>query len=239
MHAQEQDPSKPVIVLAAHGERGGARDDERLKTLAEAVNASVPGAEVTWTRVNDEQETEALFRRLDGRDLIVLPLLFSDGFFFEKRLRPHVRGPGQLLLEPLAFWPEFPVFLADNLAARLLGRLADPRVVLVAHGSGKSDASARAAARVAEGMQKRFGQIQPAFLEEEPFAQDAISAIASPYAIVGLFFGAGMHGEDDFSRLISGAPTPPEAHFTVGELPGLTDLVARKALAALAKLQAG
>ena len=171
--------------------------------------------------------------------MVVLPLLFSDGFFFQQRLKPHVGGPRQHLFEPLAFWPEFPVFLADNLAARLLGRLADPRVVLVAHGSGKSDASARAAAKVAEGMQKRFGQIQPAFLEEEPFAQDAISAVVPPYAVVGLFFGAGMHGEDDFSSLISGAPAPPETHFTVGELPGLTDLVARKALAGLAKLQAG
>ena len=80
--------------------------------------------------------------------------------------------------------------------------------------------------------------MEPGFLEEAPFAADLLGEVEPPFAMVGLFFGAGMHGGEDFARLVNEAPNQPVVNFTVGELPGLADLVARKALQELAKLEA-
>lgn len=231
--------AKPAVILAAHGERGGAGDNERLQKLADDVAAAVPHADVGWVLVNEQDAVPRCLAEVGESPTVLLPLLFSDGFFHQERLRPHVVGSHRRLADVLAFWPEFPVFLADNLAHRLAARLVDPRVVLIAHGSSKSRASAEAAGHVAAALQDRFGQVTTAFLEEAPFAADVLEEADPPYAMIGLFFGAGMHGAEDFSRLAANAPNRPAAKFTVGELPGFADLVTHKALQELAKLEAG
>ena len=169
----------------------------------------------------------------EARPLLVLPLLFSDGFFFGQRLKPHISGPGLTLAPPLALWRSFAPFLADNLALRTISHAADPRVVLVAHGSKQTGRSAACARLVAQAMQARYGRIEAAFLEEEPFANDVIARTEQPWAAVGLFFGDGMHGGEDFDVLVSTAKHRPVAAFTVGELPGLPGLVAAEARALL------
>ncbi len=139
----------------------------------------------------------------------------------------------------MALWPGFAPFLADNLALRLISHSADPRVVLVAHGSKTPGRSAECARRVAGLLQARYGRIETGFLEEAPFARDIIARIEPPYAVVGLFFGAGLHGAEDFDVLVSTSPAVPAAAFTVGDLPGLSGLVASQAEAMLSDLAAG
>lgn len=231
--------AKPAVILAAHGERGGAGDNERLQKLADDVAALTPQADVGWVLVNEADAVPRCIAEVGKRPTVFLPLLFSDGFFYRERLVPHVVGAHRKLADVLAFWPGFPIFLADNLAHQLAAQLVDPRVVLIAHGSGKSTASSDAARRVAASLQDRFGEVSMAFLEEAPYAADVLCEVDPPFAMVGLFFGAGMHGAEDFGRLVAEAPNRPAAAFTVGELPGLADLVSRKALQELAKLEAG
>lgn len=230
---------RPVVILAAHGERGGAGDNQRLQSLADAVAEDLPEADVAWVLVNDPEAVPRFLEAIGERPAVFLPLLFSDGFFYRERLKPYVIGSSRHLSEPLAFWPEFSVFLADNLAHRLAAQLADPRIVLVAHGSKSSSASADAARSVAGALQGRFGRVEPAFLEEAPLAQQALKEVDPPFAMIGLFFGDGMHGGEDFARLVSEAPNRPVVSFTIGELPGLADLVGRKARQELEKLRAG
>jgi sirohydrochlorin ferrochelatase len=138
----------------------------------------------------------------------------------------------------MALWPGFAPLLADNLALRLISRSADPRVVLVAHGSKTPGASAVSARKVAAQMQTRYGQVDVGFLEEAPFARDVIARTRPPYSLIGLFLGEGLHGAGDFDELVASAPHPPVAAFTAGELPGLARLIADEAqqrLAALAR----
>jgi sirohydrochlorin ferrochelatase len=137
-----------------------------------------------------------------------------------------VRGPKQILAQPFALWPAFAPFLADNLGHRLLARRADPRVILVAHGSRTPGPSSASANHLARQLQARYGRIEAAFLEEPPFAAEVIAAAEAPYALVGLFFGAGLHGVEDFDHLAAMARHVPEAAFTVGDLPGLASLLA-------------
>jgi sirohydrochlorin ferrochelatase len=225
---------RPVILLAAHGERGGAANNERLAGIVDQVAQALPEADVGSVLVNVAGVVERAVEACGTRRLIVLPLLFSDGFFFERRLRPFVAGPARTLAQPMALWPGFAPFLADNLALRTISHSADPRGVLLAHGSKQTGRSAACARIVAKQMQARYGRIEVAFLEEPPFAQDVIAAAEAPWSAVGLFLGDGMHGRTDFDVLVSTAPRPPVAAFTAGELPGLPGLVVAEARACLA-----
>ncbi len=225
---------RPVILLAAHGERGGAANNARLAGLVEQVGAAIPGADVGSMLVNVEGVVERTLEACGARPVICLPLLFSDGYFFEKRLKPYFSGTGRTLAPPMALWRGFAPFLADNLALRTISHAADPRVVLVAHGSKQTGRSAACARIVAREMQARYGRIEVGFLEEAPFAADVVAAAEPPWVAVGLFLGEGMHGGVDFDVLVSNAIHSPTAAFTAGELPGLANLIAAEARSLLA-----
>lgn len=220
---------RPVILLAAHGERGGAANNARLAGIVERVGAAVPEADVGAILVNVDGVVERAVRACGARRLLVLPLLFSDGYFFAGRLKPFVAGAGRELAPPLALWRSFAPFLADNLALRTISQSADPRVLLVAHGSKKPGRSAACARLVAQAMQVRYGRIATGFLEEAPYAVDVAAAMEPPWAAVGLFLGEGLHGREDFDVLAATAKHRPVAAFTVGELPGLPGLIAAEA----------
>lgn len=230
---------RPVILLAAHGERGGAAKNARLAEVVEAVGRAIPEADVGSVLVNVEGVVEKTLAACGQRPVLCLPLLFSDGFLHAERLKPHFEGGLRRLAPPLAQWPGFAPFLADNLALRLISHSADPRVVLVAHGSKAPGASAATARRVAGRMQARYGHVEVGFLEEPPFARDVIAGIEPPWSAIGLFFGEGLHGSADFDRLVVEAPVRPVAAFTAGELPGLAQLVAAEAQQRLAGLVRG
>mgnify|MGYP006374891939 CR=1 FL=1 len=121
---------RPVILLAAHGERGGASKNERLAQITEAVGKSIPEADVGSVLVNVEGAVERTLAACGERPVLCLPLLFSDGYFYEQRLRPSFGGKSHRLAAPLALWRSFAPFLADNLALRLISQSADPRVVI-------------------------------------------------------------------------------------------------------------
>lgn len=220
---------RPVILLAAHGERGGAANNARLGAIVEAVRALVPEADVGSVLVNVEGLTEKTLEACGTRRVLCLPLLFSDGYFYEKRLKPAFVGGAHVLAPPLALWRSFAPFLADNLALRTISHSADPRVVLVAHGSKQTGRSAVCARQVAALMQARYGRIEVGFLEEPPFAGEVVARTEAPWSAIGLFLGEGMHGGEDFDVLVSTAPNRPVAAFTAGELPGLPGLIAAEA----------
>lgn len=221
--------ARPVILLAAHGERGGAANNARLAAIVDRAGALIPEADVGSILVNVEGVVERAIAACEARPVLVLPLLFSDGFFFETRLKPFVAGPGRTLAPPLALWASFAPFLADNLAHRTISHSVDPRVVLVAHGSKQPGRSAACAQHVAQAMQARYGRIETGFLEQEPFAADVIARTEPPWAAIGLFLGEGLHGGEDFDVLVTAARHTPVAAFTVGELPGLPGLIAAEA----------
>ena len=225
---------RPVILLAAHGERGGAANNARLAGIVQAVGAMVPEADVGSVLVNVEGVVERAVAACGTRPVLCLPLLFSDGFFYERRLKPVLLGPNHLLAPPLALWRSFAPFLMDNLALRTISHAADPRVVLVAHGSKQTGRSAACARQVAGLMQGRYGRLEVGFLEETPFATAVVGAVEPPWSAIGLFLGEGMHGGEDFDVLVATAKHPPIAAFTAGELPGLPGLIAAEARERLA-----
>ena len=220
---------RPVILLAAHGERGGAANNARLAGIVDAVSALVPEADVGSVLVNVEGVTERALAACGERTVLCLPLLFSDGYFYEQRLKPVFTAANHRLAPPLALWRSFAPFLADNLALRTISHAVDPRVVLVAHGSKQTGRSAACARQVAGLMQARYGRLEVGFLEEAPFAAEVVAQAEAPWSAIGLFLGDGMHGGEDFDVLVSTAKHRPVAAFTAGELPGLAGLIAAEA----------
>ncbi len=220
---------RPVILLAAHGERGGAANNARLAGIVDTVGAMLPEADVGSILVNVEGVVERALAACGSRPVLCLPLLFSDGFFFERRLKPVFVAANHTLAPPLALWRSFAPFLMDNLALRTISHAVDPRVVLVAHGSKQAGRSAACARQVAGLMQARYGRLEVGFLEEAPFAADVVARAERPWSAIGLFLGEGMHGREDFDVLVATARQQPLAAFTVGELPGLSGLIAAEA----------
>lgn len=220
---------RPVILLAAHGERGGAANNARLAKLVEHVGGEIPDADVGSILVNVEGVAERTLAACGGRQAHHLPLLFSDGYFFAQRLKPFFVAAEHDLAPPLALWRSFAPFLADNLALRTISHAADPRVILVAHGSKQTGRSAACARQVAGLMQARYGRIEVGFLEEAPFARDLATVVEPPWSAIGLFLGEGMHGGEDFDVLVATARNAPVAAFTAGELPGLANLIVAEA----------
>lgn len=225
--------ARPLILLAAHGERGGAANNNRLASLVQEVGERFSEADVASVLINVEGAVDAAIHAAGLRPLLVLPLLFSDGFFFERRLKPHVgrgaAGARQRLAPPLALWPSFAPFLSAQLAMRLDVRGMRPDLVLVAHGSQPSGRSAACARDLAARMAPAWGAVRTGFLEEAPSADDVMAGAGASYAAIGLFFGAGLHGAEDFERLVREARTAPLEAFTVGALPDLPGYIAAEA----------
>jgi sirohydrochlorin ferrochelatase len=220
---------RPVILLAAHGERGGAASNARLAGIVGEVGAALPDVDVGSILVNVEGVVERALAACGPRRVVCLPLLFSDGYFYQQRLKAAFLAPQHTLAPPLGLWRTFAPFLCDNLALRTISHAADPRVVLVAHGSKETGRSAACARALAGLMQASYGRVEVGFLEEAPQASDVIARTEPPWSAIGLFLGEGLHGSEDFDVLISTARRAPVAAFTAGELPGLSGLIAAEA----------
>ncbi len=205
---------RPAIVLAAHGERRGTGENRRLQTLAGELQRRIPEAKVVWALVNEAGSVGEAIAASGASRAIVLPALFSDGFFFD-RLTSEVQGAGQVVAPPMALWPGFVPFLNDQLPG------TQP-LLLVAHGSKRPGRSAAVALEIAAGLRASGRKVQCGFLEEAPFAAQVAAAMPGPFTLAGLFLGQGLHGGEDF-RALAALPGV-QAAVTVGEMPGLDDL---------------
>jgi sirohydrochlorin ferrochelatase len=166
----------------------------------------------------------------------VLPLLFSDGYFYSERLAPLLASLGIAVWPPLIDWPRFAPFLIDAIASHAAASTGEPVILMVGHGSSRDERAAKAAERLAIRLSSRFRDVRRCFLEQPPFALEAFGRIDASYAAVGLFLGAGLHGGEDFPALVSAAPSPPQFAFTVGRLKGLGELIAHEARDAIDRL---
>jgi hypothetical protein len=222
------------VYLAAHGERGGAGDDRRLFALANETAARLQDADVRPLLLGDAAGLRSELESMRSRSLI-LPLLFSDGFFYSSRLMGANDGLPHRIAEPLAFWPALPDLLVQE-QRRRRGEARPGQTVLVAHGSRTPGRSAACALDLAARLAPHIGPVDVAFLEQPPLARERIAQIAGPWSAIGLFFGDGLHGRDDFSEALAAAPAPPLSAFTVGEARGLADMLAAQARVELAAM---
>jgi sirohydrochlorin ferrochelatase len=228
--------SSLAVVLAAHGDRGGASPNAALEAQAAAVRA-LTGLHVSTGVLKGERTIEQALAEAAGTGptaIAVYPLFMADGYFVQK-VRERIEAAGLTmnakLLIPLGLDPGLPDLVVREAltAAKTAG--IDPagaRLLIVGHGSKLGPASAtatrKAAARAA--LARRFAGVTTAFLEEEPFVEETLRATSAPTVVVGYFFGNGMHGGEDVPDAI--AETGANAVYTgaIGNSPAVAPLIA-------------
>lgn len=205
------------MLIVAHGDRGGSGDNRLVNTLAANLRRSDRFVAVGAGYLRGEQPFEEvaveLLNSVASCRLRVLPLLMSDSYYtrqaIPQRLGLGIPDMAQIIIDPpIGLHPRLPNFIAAESAAALERSGIEPanaRLLLVAHGSTKSTASADATRRVAGmvALTKKFAAVEVAFLEEPPFLSDQLRNLSGPLCVFGLFVGEGLHGGEDLPRAVA------------------------------------
>jgi len=236
-----------AVVLASHGDRGGAAPNAALVAQAEATRA-LTGLRVVTGVLKGEPTIEQALAEIAATGvshISVYPLFMADGYFVQKvRERVLAAGivPEPKMLVPLGLDPGLPDVLIQEsmVAARAAGfDPAGTRLLVVGHGSKLGPASATATRKAATraALARKFASVTTAFLEEEPFVEDVLRASAAPTVVAGFFFGNGMHAGEDVPDAI--AETGANAVYTgaIGNSAGVASLIAAALLSEAASIE--
>lgn len=225
--------SNPAVLLAAHGETGGAQNNALLARVAAKVAQQLPDRPVTCGVLSGAPALEDALAELSGCDLLVHPFFMSDGYFTRQAL------PKRLEESPVAGWRVLtPLGLLPGLPALIAGQIAADReeILIVSHGATKSDRSRLTTEAFAEALRQELPgrRIACCYLEEEPFAPEAVATLGSKAQLVSFFAGEGAHGRSDLTRLVAESGKADLAVTdSVGALPGIAELIVAELRAAL------
>ena len=215
----------PAVLLAAHGETGGAQNNALLARVAAEVAQQLPDLPVACGVLSGAPALEEVLVALAGHHLLVHPFFMSDGYFVRQAL------PKRLEESPVAGWTMLtPLGLLPGLPALIAGEITGDRqdILIVSHGATKSDRSRLATEAFADALRNAMPgrAITCCYLEEEPFAEQAVAKLGPHAQIVSFFAGEGAHGRSDLSRLVADSDKPGLAVTdSVGALPGVADLI--------------
>lgn len=206
--------TRPLVILAAHGGGDGSAANRLVAALAAQVARGLPRAEVVPTFNLGAPSLEETVRAAKDRRIVIVPLMTSGGYFAGEHLRGCIRKAG---VDPDAV-EIAPAVGLDGRVAQLVGRrlrdeLAgsgldplDCSVLVIGHGTTRSQTSAAATDAVAEAVRLLLGgaDVRTAFLDQEPRLEDVARAPSLRPVIVAYPFligGAGHAREDVPDRL--------------------------------------
>lgn len=198
-----QATDRPLLLIAAHGERGGAGENARLAAVAGTASQQLRGWDVVHGVLSGDPSIEEALDGAEGRDIAVWPFFMCNGYFINAALRPRLDAldTDYILLPEYGASAELAATALDMIRAS--GRLGHDMLV-IGHGSSKGSQSRRATERVAGDLQAACGAcVSCAFLDEAPLAEDIIPSLAQGSLVVCLFAGQGLHGADDIPQMIS------------------------------------
>jgi len=232
-----------TVVLVSHGDRGGISPNAALAAQAEAV-CRLTGLPVVTGMLKGKPTIEEGIARAaatGAATVAVYPLFMADGYFVHKvreRIRAAGVTPEPTLLAPLGLAPGLPDILLQEAVATAERKGFEPsasRLLVAGHGSklGPASATATRKAAVRAALTRRFASVTAAFLEEEPFLEDALRTGTGPTVVAGFFFGNGLHAGDDIPEMI--AETEAQAIYTgaVGNSPAVAPLIAAALMTAM------
>ncbi|MGI9416702.1 MAG: CbiX/SirB N-terminal domain-containing protein [Geminicoccaceae bacterium] len=221
-----------TLVIAVHGIRGqvgGAVDH------AERIAGKSRFADVRVACLKGTPELGEVVADLAGRNVILAPLLMSDGHTLkamQKCLEPIKPTLGSLrMAPPLGTHPG----LADQIVetARRTCReknwpLARTDLLIAAHGTRRDPNSGKSAFDHVETIRARnyFTTVRTGFLDQDPSLKNVIAASrACHHVVVGLFIDRGEHGEEDIPAILDGVDADAVYTGPIGIDPRVTDLL--------------
>lgn len=238
-------PGRTALLLAAHGERAKKATNAGLDRLAAAIRAKHLVDEVAFGLIKGSPSIPEAVAGARADHILVYPLFLADGYFTRRRLPELLaeglagapRPPAITTLTPLGLDPHLDHVVGRRADATARERgFTDVTLILLAHGSTKDPASRMAAEGLAGRLAQdaRFHRVRIALLEEPPFFADAMTPVAGPAVVVGLFAGEGLHGGGDAPRLVAETGRNDVAFAgNLGAWPDVEELVCRAVAAAL------
>lgn len=208
-------------LLVAHGQPSDPDGPDReLAALADAVAAHLPGWQVGGVTLAAPGALEAALCR-QPRPLI-FPFFMADGWFLRRALPERLAAAGQADLPRTTPFGLLPATV--DLAAEVLDRAlvrqgwtaAETCLVCAAHGSGRSQAPARAARDLTATLASRLGfrTARTGFVEEQPFLAEALAGTGPRALCLPLFVARWGHVLTDLPEAaeaarFEGAMLPP------------------------------
>lgn len=233
------------LFLVGHGSTRAADDNRALLRHAERLAARAIFDAVDVGLLYGEPSAETVARRLPRDPLYVVPLFMAGGSYPSQRIPALFglngcsrEGDGPIFCPPVGLHPR----LAEIVVARACARadaegsaLRATTLLVVGHGSTKSDASYHATETQAARMRgsDRFGHVVTAYLEQEPELSSVLVSLEGPLVAVGLFAGEGAHACRDVPELLESYESGPLAYLgAIGADPAIADLVLDQVAAA-------
>lgn len=196
---------RPLLLVAAHGERGGAGDNARLASIAAKAGSLLPGWDVRHGVLSGSPSIEEALADADGRAVHIWPFFMCRGYFTDIVLlgRLEALELEHIMLDVLGETRAFAELALKKILEDEV--FLSPDVLVIAHGSTKGTQSRLAAEQFAARLTTAgsLANVSCAFLEEPPFADDAIAALPEGSVVVSLFAGDGLHGGHDLDRILA------------------------------------
>ena len=189
------------LVLAAHGSVTTPCANKPLYDLAARAEASGIFSNVTPAFLyGDPQISNVLDRLPSGGDVVVVPVMTSEGYYsqrvFPKKLAENksLKQHRVFISTALGMHPKVPGMVAHRIE-KMLGLLpAEPNeftVVFVGHGTTRHPKSGRATMELAAAVQGRLSPqadqrpaIRVAFLDQPPTASVAAAKVKTPHTLI-------------------------------------------------------
>lgn len=234
--ATDREPAA-TLVLCGHGTRGrgGALDRH-----VERIRMRGAFDDVRVGSLYGSPEIGAVLDTVGARHVTIVPWLMCAGYTMDRlaeRVARHPLADRIILAEPVGAPPgiaELAVEMARRTCVDRGWCPARTALLLIGHGSGRSDVSAETTRRHADRIAAAggFAAVATAFLDEPPSPAEAVASLKPPHCVaVGLFAERSLHGEDDVPRLLGDdravAYTGP-----IGTAPAFADIIVALARAA-------
>jgi sirohydrochlorin cobaltochelatase len=205
---------RDALLLIGHGSERLPDAARPLLVHARAIQGIDCFAEVAVGMLFGEPNVASVVATLTAPVVHVVPFFFNDGYF-TRIVIPNLLLPLASASRVIRFCP--PIGTHDGIATLIEACLlrhcrmhgTDPKslsVLLVGHGSAKSPGRARTLLRHAATLETggRFGWVRVAYLEEPPFAADALaSARGHIVAAIACLANEGKHASCDLPCLIA------------------------------------
>jgi len=228
---QETPPiwSQAALILAAHGSADHHGASAPTRAVLEEIRRRGLFRECAVAFHKEPPFLTDVLRLVGATDVFVVPHFIAEGWYTE-HLIPNslglpdiAEGQSRLLVgvagrrihycRPVGTHPAFPTLISRHIRAQAALHAMEPAqcsVLLVAHGSGRSDRAGASTEIVAEALRREglFGEVIPGFLEQEPKAADWRQRVTKRDVLVlPLLIAQARHGRDDIAALF----TPPAA----------------------------
>jgi sirohydrochlorin ferrochelatase len=250
------------LVIAAHGSYDGSAANDLVRGYADAVARLGRFDEVAEAFHLGTPSLSNVLDEMRADDVTVVPLMTSEGFYYHTVLPRDLAANRRFQkirvrrTRPVGSHPrlsETAVRRVEDLRDQYGLRPDDTSLIIAGHGTERQRSSRLATFEFAAACGRRFNGpgVLVAFLDEQPYIDDALDRVRSDNAIVVPFLiGGGQHSAVDVPARMGVLPTGNGldaqigrvgSHFVicdvpVGTYPEITDIIVELAESATNEL---